>query len=168
MFTGESWLYAEAIHSGLAVGVAELPYYDDVRGATPSKVLPDGAALWVLAGHSKSEYQIAASFASFMLRPLVQVEWVRATGYLPMMPATLEALKRLGVAPTLLDATTRRLSERPTATGRTKHGADLSRIREILNEEMASVWANAKPAKEALDSAMQRVNDSQAFPVALP
>jgi sn-glycerol 3-phosphate transport system substrate-binding protein len=164
MFTGESWLYAEAIHNGLAVGVAELPYYDDVRGATPTKVLPDGAALWVLAGRKKPEYQIAARFASFMLRPQVQAEWVRATGYLPMTPAAIEALKRVGVAPTLLDAATRRLSERPTLTMRTKRGAGLSRIR----EEIASVWANAKPAKEALDSAMRRVNDSQAFPVALP
>ncbi|MDD5177040.1 MAG: extracellular solute-binding protein [Sterolibacterium sp.] len=168
IFTGESSLYAEAKHSGMAVGVAELPYYDDVRGATPSKVLPDGAALWVLAGHKKAEYQIAARFASFMLRPQVQVEWVRATGYLPMTPAAVEALKRVGVAPTLLDAATRRLSERPTATGRVKHGDNLTRIREILNEEMASVWANTKPAKEALDSAMHRVNDSQAFPIALP
>lgn len=168
MFTGESWLYAEAIRSVLAVGVAELPYYDDVRGATPSKVLPDGAGLWVLAGHKKPEYRIAARFTSFMLRPQVQVEWVRATGYLPMTRAAIEALKRAGVAPTMLDAATRRLSERPSMTLRTKHGADLSRIREILNEEIASVWTNAKPAKEALDSAMQRVNDSRAFPVALP
>lgn len=168
MFTGDSSLYVEARQSGLAVGVADLPYYDDVRDATPSKVLPDGAGLWLLAGHKKSEYQVAARFASFMLRPQIQMEWVRATGYLPMTPAAIEALKRVGEQPTLLASVTRRLSERPTAMARAKLGADSYRVREILNEEIASVWANTKPAKEALDTAMRRVNDSQAFPVALP
>ena len=158
MWTGESSLYAEAMRGSFPVGVAELPYYDDVRGATPSKVLPDGAALWVLAGYKKKDYQLAARFASYMLSPQVQLEWVRATGYLPMTPAAIEALKAAGIAPTLLDAATRRLSERKSVTARTKHGAGLNRMREILNEEIAAVWANAKPAKEALDTAMQRFN----------
>lgn len=159
MFTGASSLYAEALRGGFAVGVTELPYYDDVRGATPSRVLPDGAALWVLAGHKKKEYQVAARFVSFMLKPQTQLEWVRATGYLPMSPAAIEALKAAGVAPTLLETATRRLSERKSATTRTKHGAGLSRLREILNEEIAAVWANTKPAKEALDTATRRFND---------
>lgn len=166
MWTGESSLYAEAARGAFAVGVAELPYYDDVRDAAPGKVLPDGAALWVLADHKKKEYQVAARFASFMLRPQVQLEWVRATGYLPMTPAAIAALKTAGVAPTLLDAATRRLSERKSATTRTKHGAGLNRVREILNEEIASVWADVKPAKEALDTAMRRFNGGETTPVA--
>ena len=168
MFTGESRLYAEAIHRGLAVGVTALPYYDDVRDSTPTKVMPDGAALWALAGLKKTEYQVAARFVSFMLRPQVQMEWVRATGYLPMTPAAIEALKAAGVAPTLLEAATRRLSERPAATARTKLDIDRARVREILNEEIASVWANTKPAKEALDSAMQRVNGGTPSLIAKP
>lgn len=159
MLTGESSLYAEAMRGGFAVGVTELPYYDDVREATPSRVLPDGAALWALAGHKKKDYQLAARFVSFMLKPQTQLEWVRATGYLPMTPAAIEALKAAGVAPILLEAATRRLSERKSATTRTKHGAGLNRLREILNEEIAAVWANTKPAKEALDSATRRFND---------
>ena len=162
MLTGASSLYAEAARGGFAVGVAELPYYDDVRDATPSKVLPDGAALWILAGHKKKDYQVAARFVSFMLKPQMQLEWVRATGYLPMTPAAIEALKAAGVAPTLLEAATRRLSERKSATLRTKHGAGLNLMREILNEEIAAVWANAKPAKEALDTATRRFNNRPA------
>lgn len=167
MLTGESALYAEAMRGSFAVGVAELPYYDDVRGATPHKVLPDGAALWVLAGRKKNEYKLAARFVSFMLRPQVQLEWVQATGYLPMTPAAIEALKAAGVAPALLDAATRRLAERKAATTRVKHGSGLNRVREILNQEIASVWANTKPAKEALDTAMSRVNSAQGVPGAL-
>lgn len=158
MLTGESALYAEAMRAGFPVGVAELPYYDDVYGVTPHKVLPDGAALWMLAGHKKNEYRLAARFVGFLLRPQVQQEWVQATGYLPMTPAAIDALKSSGVAPNLLDAATRRLSERKSPTTRTKHGSGLNRVREILNQEIASVWANAKPAKEALDSAMNRIN----------
>jgi len=164
MFTGASSLYAEASRAGFAVGVTELPYYDDVRDATPAKVLPDGAALWILAGHTKKEYQVAARFVSFMLKPQVQLEWVRATGYLPMTPVAIEALKAAGVAPTLLEAASHRLSERRAPTTRTKHGAGLNRMRQILNEEIAAVWANAKPAKEALDAATTRFNDQSPDP----
>ena len=158
MFTGESALYAEALRGGFGVGVAELPYYDDVRGATPHKVLPDGAALWVLAGHKKHEYKLAARFVSFMLRPKIQQEWVQATAYLPMMPGALKAFQDTGVAPAFLEAATRRLVERKSATTRTRHGSGLNRARDILDQEIAAVWADAKPAKEALDSAMNRIN----------
>ncbi len=168
MLTGESALYAEAMRGGFAVGVAELPYYDDVYDVTPHKVLPDGAALWMLAGRKKHEYKIAARFVSFMLQPQVQQEWVQATGYLPMTPAAVEALKAAGVEPTLLDAATRRLAERKTTTTRIKFGSGLYRMREILNQEIASVWANAKPAKEALDSAMSRINSPHGVTDALP
>jgi len=164
MLTGESALYAEAKRGNFEVGVAELPYYDDVRGATPHKVLPDGAALWVLAGRKKNQYKLAARFVSFLLRPQAQLEWVKATGYLPMTPAAIEALKAAGVAPTLLDAATRRLSERKSPTLRTKHGFGLNRVRDILNQEIAAVWANTKPAKEALDTAMSRVNGAPGVP----
>lgn len=162
ILTGESYLYAEAQRAGFAVGVAAVPYYDDVREATPGRILPDGAALWVLANHKKQEYQVAARFVGFMLRPEVQLEWVRATGYLPMTPAAVDALRAAGVAPTLLDAATRRLSERKPATARTKHGAGLYRLREIVNQEVAEVWANSKPAKEALDTATRRFNQEPA------
>lgn len=168
IYTGPSRLYAEAVHGGLAVGVAELPYYDDVRGATPTKLLPDGAGLWILAGFKKNEYQLAARFASFLLQPQAQLEWVRATGYLPMTPVAIDMLKRAGVAPTLLDAATRRLTERPATTTRVKHGSDSDRMHDILNEEIATVWANTKPAKEALDSAMQRLNGGTPSLIAKP
>jgi sn-glycerol 3-phosphate transport system substrate-binding protein len=168
MYTGPSKLYADAVHAGLAVGVAELPYYDDVRGATPTKLLPDGAGLWILAGFKKNEYQLAARFVSFLLQPQAQLEWVRATGYLPMTPVAIDMLKRAGVAPTLLDAATRRLAERPGMTTRVKYGSDPDQMRDVLNEEIATVWANTKPAKEALDSAMQRLNGGTPSLIAKP
>ena len=76
MLTGESSLYADARRAGLDFGIAALPAYDDVYAAKPADVLPDGASLWVLAGHKKDEYKLVARFMSFLLRPEVQTEWV--------------------------------------------------------------------------------------------
>jgi sn-glycerol 3-phosphate transport system substrate-binding protein len=86
MLTGESSLYADARRAGIDVGIAALPHYDDVYGPKPADTLPDGAGLWILAGHKKDEYKLAARFVEFMLRPEVQNEWVHATSYLPMTP----------------------------------------------------------------------------------
>lgn len=158
MFTGESSLYVRALHAGFDVGVAETPHYADMFGVTPDKVLPDGAALWVLAGRRKEGYQVVARFAAYMQRPEVQAAWLHSTGYLPMTPVAVSALRREGVEPALLDAATRRLSDASPPPSRTKRGAGLVRLREILGEEIAAVWANTKPAKEALDTAMRRIN----------
>lgn len=35
----------------------------------------------------------------------------------------------------------------------------MGRVRAILSEELEAVWANLKPAKEALDSAVRRGNN---------
>jgi sn-glycerol 3-phosphate transport system substrate-binding protein len=160
MLTGESSLYAELARAKrFDFGVAGLPYYDDVYGATPYNVLPDGAALWVLAGHGKAEYRVVARFASFLLRPENQRDWVGATGYLPMTPAAIEALKSAGVAPAaVLDAAQRRLSAPRVLAARPKNGPWRDRMHEILDEEIIFVWKNTKPAKEALDTAMLRSN----------
>jgi sn-glycerol 3-phosphate transport system substrate-binding protein len=67
MLTGESSLYAElSSRLPFAAGVAGMPYYDDVRGARPTEVLPDGASLWFLPGKKKDEYTLAARFVSFL------------------------------------------------------------------------------------------------------
>jgi sn-glycerol 3-phosphate transport system substrate-binding protein len=161
MLTGESPLYRDLQKSnGFRFGVAELPYYDDVRGARPANVLPDGAALWALPGKSKDEYKVVARFVEFLLRPENQREWVQATGFLPMTPAAVDALRAAGAPQVLLDQAVKRLSMAAGANDRTKYGAGRSRIRGILNEEIEFVWGNKKPAKEALDTAMTRVNGS--------
>jgi len=169
MLTGESPFYAELKKSsGFRFGVAELPHYDDVRGARPADVLPDGASLWALPGKHKDEYAVAARFVEFLLKPEAQREWVQATGFLPMTPAAVDALKASGAPPALLDKVAKRLSVVPSAAERTKHGGGRSRIRGILNEEIEFVWGNKKPAKEALDTAMQRANAEVALPEAAP
>jgi len=159
MLTGESALYARLAKSKPAfpLGIAVLPYYDDVYGARPVQELPDGAALWVLAADKKPEQQVIARFINFLLQPEVQREWVRATGYLPMTPAAVQALREAGGNPALLERAERRLSMVKRDAGRTRNeGYSRSRIRAILDEEIEFVWGNKKPAKEALDTAVLR------------
>jgi len=160
MLTGESSLYADARRAGIDVGVAALPHYDDVYAPKPADVLPDGAGLWVLAGHKKDEYRLAARFMSFLLRPEVQKEWVQATSYLPMTPGAVTALRDSDIPRHLLDAAQKRLSVSRKGSTRPRHGPIRDRLHEFLGEEVAFVWTTDRPAKEALDNAVRRVNEA--------
>lgn len=158
MLTGESALYARIVREkpDFPLGVALLPHYDDVYGVRPTHVLPDGPALWVLAADKKPEQQVIARFISFLMKPEIQREWVRATGFLPMSPASVQALRESGGNAEMLDRAERRLSMEKRDSSRTRSGESRSRIRNILNEEIEFVWGNQKPPKEALDAAVQR------------
>ena len=159
MLTGESGLYGELRRSRqFPVGVAELPYYEDVFGVRPANVLPDGAALWTLPGKKKDEYAVVARFVAFLMRPDVQRQWVRATGFLPMTAAALDEMAAAGVSPAIVDAARRRLTMPKQDKSRLRPGESRGRLRAILGEEVDFVWKNVKPAKEALDTAMRRAN----------
>lgn len=155
MLTGPHAVHAMA-KSGFAAGVAPLPHHEDVYGVTPGKLLPDGAALWALAGHKKQDYKVAAMFAKFLLRPEVQKEWIKATGFLPMTQAAVDTFSAHPSAAAVLPRA--RLAVRSPGGMRGKHGFGLDRLRAILHEEVSGVWSGAKPAKEALDTAMARIN----------
>jgi sn-glycerol 3-phosphate transport system substrate-binding protein len=160
MLTGESALYARIAREkpDFPLGIAVLPHYDDVYGVKPTHVLPDGPALWVLAADKKPEQQVIARFITFLMKPEVQREWVRTTGFLPMSPSAVQALRDSGGNPAVLDQAERRLSMEKRDAGRTKQGFGRSRIRNILNEELEFVWGDKKPAKEALDTAVARAS----------
>ncbi len=158
MLTSGSSVANDLQASKFAVGVADLPYYDDERDSKPANVLPDGAALWALPGRSKAQYRLAARFVGFLMRPDVQREWVQGTGFLPMTKASTEALRAAGAAPAVLAAVDKRLTMPSKRLERLEIGSGRSRVREILDEEIAFVWKNVKPAKEALDTAMARAD----------
>lgn len=158
MLTGESAVYADARRAGIDIGVRALPYYDDVYAAKPDAVLPDGAALWALAGHHRNDYRLAARFVAFLMKTDVQKEWVKATSYLPMTPAALAALRDSDIPGHLLDAAQKRLSVARKGSTRPRHGVLRDRLHEFLGEEVAFVWTTDRPAKEALDITVRRVN----------
>lgn len=160
MLTGESGLYAQAVRGGFPVGIMPLPYYDDVHGVTPHNVLPDGASLWLLTGKKKAEYRVAARFVSFMMQPGNQREWVKHSGYLPMTRDAFAAIKESEMPVTLQNEIERRLTI-SKVTARPKVGGLLDLMRDALDEEIEFVWRNEKPAKEALDNAMRRINGAR-------
>ncbi|MBI4997446.1 MAG: extracellular solute-binding protein [Rhodocyclales bacterium] len=158
MLTGESALHGDLRGAPFQFGVAALPYYEDVRGAQPGNLLPDGASLHALPGKKKNEYQVAARFVAFLMQPQVQRDWVRATGFLPMTLAALDELAAAGVSPAVIEAAKQRLGAPKKADARLRFGTSRNRVRAILNEEIELVWKTDRPAKEALDKAMMRAN----------
>lgn len=151
----ESVDFADA--KGVDLGVAALPYHDDVYGGRQPS-LADGAALWIGGGRSPAEYKQAARFVSFLLSPEMQVEMVRSYGGLPMTAAARAAAqskllqdgsKTLEVALASLKGNSGKPEMRV---------ANIDPVRIITNEELEAVWADKKPAKAALDTSVSRGN----------
>lgn len=143
---------------GVELGVAPLPYHDDVYGGRQS-TLADGASLWVGAGRSAAEYKQAAKFVSFLLSPEMQVEMVRVYGGLPLTAAARAAVRSklfkddgdrtLDVAYASLNGR----GDKPAV-----RASNIDPVGIIINEELEAVWADKKPAKAALDTAVSRGN----------
>ncbi len=140
------------------VGVAALPYHDDIPGA-PQNTLADGPSLWVAAGRTRSEYETIAKFVAFLLTPESQVELQRHAGSLPLNRAGLLAsssdllkseMANIRVAVATL---TNKPATPASAASRYAHRAD---VRAIVDEELDALWANRKPAKQVLDDAVAR------------
>ena len=141
-------------------GVAQLPYYDDVRGA-PQNTLIGGGALWVMGGHKKPEYQGVAKFLAYLAKPEVQAEWHQKTGYVPITVAAYELTKKAGFYdknPGHEIAIRQVLLKNPTSDTKGIRLGNFPRIRDIIDEELEAVWAFTKTPKEALDAAVVRGN----------
>ena len=158
MLTSTSSLSATLGDSkSLDVGVATLPYHDDVRGA-PQNTLADGASLWVAGGLKPAETKGVAKFVNYILGPEVQIQMTVAGGFLPMTPVARAAAgsKLLKGDLAALQVSYGQLHGRSMTSP--LRVSQLERVRVIVEEELEAVWANRKPAKEALDQAVQRGN----------
>ncbi|WP_300319503.1 extracellular solute-binding protein [Accumulibacter sp.] len=158
MLTSASSLFS-TLSEGRKVetGVSALPYHDDVQG-TPQQTLADGASLWVGAGKKAAEYKGVARFVSFLLEPDLQVEFTAVGGFLPLTPVARAAadsqLLRADVAG--LDVAYLQLQGKGAL--RELRVSQIEPVRVIVEEELEAAWAGTKPAKEALDNAVERGN----------
>ncbi|MBP8867694.1 MAG: extracellular solute-binding protein [Propionivibrio sp.] len=158
MLTSNSSLFTQLnISKQVDAGASTFPYHDDVYGA-PKNTLADGAALWFSADLKPAEVKGAAKFVNYVLGPEIQIRLTLAGGFLPITPvarATASSkllqsdLYALQAAYSQLQGKTIAPKVRPS---------QIAAVRTILDEELDAVWANRKPAKEALDSAAQRAN----------
>jgi sn-glycerol 3-phosphate transport system substrate-binding protein len=139
-------------------GVAQLPYYDDIRGA-PHHTLIGGAGLWALAGKKSAEYRGVAKFLAWMARPEVQAEWHQRTGYVPVTRAAYELTAQKGFYkehPGYEIAIKQLLLNSPTRESRGIRLGRMQDIRLILEQELEGVWDGTVPPKLALDRAAER------------
>lgn len=143
---------------GVELGVAPLPYHDDVYGGRQAS-LADGASLWVGAGRPVAEYKQAAKFVSFLLSPEMQIEMVRVYGGLPLTTTARTAVR----SKLLADDSDRTLdiayaSLKGNGDKPAVRAANIDPVRVIADEELEAVWADKKPAKAALDTSVNRGN----------
>ena len=160
MLTSSSASYAQIrAHAAFDLGVAQLPYYDDLRAA-PQNTLAGGAGLWVIAGKSKKEYRGIARFLAYLARPDVQAYWQRRTGDLPLTEAADQILRRQGsyASNPGQEIALRQLRRSPTKDSQGLRLAGLRQIRGIIDEELESVWGGRKNPIEALNNAVARGN----------
>jgi sn-glycerol 3-phosphate transport system substrate-binding protein len=158
MLTSSSSLFATLPEEGKSnVGVSPLPYHDDARGA-PHNTLADGASLWVAAKLNPAENRGAARFIGYVLGPEVQIELTLAGGFLPMTGVARTAASSKLMKPDLdgLQAAYEGLKGKAAAPA--VRVSQIESVRRIVEDELESVWADRKPAKEALDHAVERGN----------
>lgn len=143
-----------------AFGMAELPYYPDVKGAPQNSII-GGASLWVMGGKSPQEYQGVAKFFTFLSQTGLQQKLHEVTGYLPITKAAYAATKASGFYQKnpgreipVLEIT----AKPPTENSRGLRLGDLAQIRDIIAEDLEAIFAGKESAEAGLDDAVKRGN----------
>jgi sn-glycerol 3-phosphate transport system substrate-binding protein len=142
----------------LDVGVAPLPYYDDIPGA-PQNTLADGPALWVANGKAAGDYKTVARFVRFWLEPAQQALWQREAGYLPLNRGGILASTPASAGPETehVRVAVAQLNHKPpTPLSSASFLTGRQSVRAIIDQELAKVWQQNLPAKTALDTAVER------------
>jgi sn-glycerol 3-phosphate transport system substrate-binding protein len=161
MLTSSSAAYGNiARNAKFKFAVAPLPYYADVEGA-PQNTIIGGASLWVMAGKTKEVYKGVAKFFAFLSQPELQAEWHQATGYLPITIAAFDITKKSGFYEKNpgTDVSVQQMIVKTTDKSRGIRIGNFIQIRDIIDEELESIWAGKKTAKEGLDAAVARGNE---------
>jgi len=143
------------------VGIAMMPYDPSVR-AKPQNSIIGGATLWVLQGKPKAEYVGVAKFMTYLSSTPVQAKWHQETGYVPITLAAAKATEESGFYKKNpgRDVAIHELTlNPPTDNSKGLRIGNFTQIRDIVDEELESVWSGKKDAKTALDEAVKRGNE---------
>jgi sn-glycerol 3-phosphate transport system substrate-binding protein len=162
MITTSSGSYANIkANAKFEFGVSPLPYYPEVKGA-PQNTIIGGATLWVMTQKNPKIYNGIAKFFTFLSSPAIQVDWHEATGYVPITLAAYEETKKSGFYDKNpgFDVAINELSGKaPTPNSKGLRLGNFVQIRNVIDEELESVWGGKKTAKEALGDAVKRGNE---------
>lgn len=140
-----------------------IPYHDDVKAAPQNSII-GGASVWVMGGKNRKaiEYKGVAKFLAFLSKPEIQMEWHTTTGYVPITMASYELTRKSGYYDKNpgADLPVKQLTNKPpTANSKGLRFGNFVQGREVIEEEMESVFAGKKDAKTAMDDAVKRGND---------
>ena len=144
-----------------AFAVGPLPYYPSVKGA-PQNTIIGGATLWVMTQKNPDVYKGIAKFFTFLSSPEIQLDWHKSTGYVPITLAAYELAKKEGLYQERagFDTAIKELTNKPpTPNSRGLRLGNFVQIRNVIDEELESVWSGQKTAKQALDEAVKRGNE---------
>lgn len=167
--SGECGMYTEssAGYGGFKAGakfdfgMANLPYWPDAPGA-PQNTIIGGSSLWVLAGSKPEEYKGVAAFFNFLSLPMVQAYWHANTGYVPITTGAYDLMTKLKFYDDNpgRDIPILQLGAKPP-TGNSKglRFGNFAQVRDVIYEELETIWAGQKTAQQGLDSAVARGND---------
>lgn len=142
-------------------GVAPLPYYPSVKGA-PQNTIIGGATLWVMTQKDPAVYKGIAKFFTFLSSPEVQYDFHKSTGYVPITQAAWDLAKKEGLykeRPGFDTAMLELTNKPPTPNSKGVRFGNFVQIRNVIDEELESVWSGQKTAKAALDEAVRRGNE---------
>jgi len=146
---------------GMNWGVAMLPTYGD---ATRHSSYVGGASLWVLKGHSDTEYKAAAAFFNFIAKPEEALTWSTVTGYIPVRNSGFEYLKKQGFydkAPYAgRELAIQSLTASPAGDA-APHGIRLGGLLQVRTEianGLQAIFVNNADVQASLDGAAERGN----------
>jgi sn-glycerol 3-phosphate transport system substrate-binding protein len=142
-------------------GIAMMPYWPDVQGAPQNSII-GGATLWVLKSRPQREYDGVAKLFSYLSRADVQAKWHQDTGYVPITLAAAKLTEDQGFyrANPGFDIGVKQLNNKPpTINSKGLRIGNFVQIRDIMDEELESVWNGQKTAQQALDAAVARGNE---------
>jgi sn-glycerol 3-phosphate transport system substrate-binding protein len=155
---------ASAIDKALGAdkyGTAMMPYSPDVAPKSQNSII-GGATLWVLQGKPKDEYKGVAKFMTYLASAPVQAKWHQETGYVPVTLAAAEITEKAGFYKKFpgRDIAVQELTlNPPTENSKGLRIGNFVLIRDVVDEELESVWSGKKNAKAALDEAVKRGNE---------
>ena len=161
-YTNSSAAYAGVLaNTDFEFGIAMLPHHDHIEAAPQNSII-GGATLWVLQGKDADSYRGVAEFFNYLATPEVQAQWHQETGYLPITYSAWELSREQGfydANPGTETSILQMTLNEPTPNSKGLRFGSFVQIRDIINEELESVWSGQKTAQQALDDAAARGND---------
>lgn len=145
-----------------AFAAAPMPYYPDVPGAPQNSII-GGASLWVMGGKKAEEYKGVAKFFTFLSDTDRQAKLHIESGYLPITKAAYDKVKASGFYKDNPDRETPLLeltNKEPTENSRGLRLGNMVQMRDDWSEEIEAALAGKKSAKQALDDAVARGNQT--------